>query len=186
MFYFCSVQLDAEMTERHARALAELAELCLASARDLAARQAAAEDPADAAVLAAALHKVGRSVRQCLALEARLLRERQRVERETRDDAAKQRSLQTTRRRAQVQSALNQLIWNEYENPEAEALEMVVDDRLDAEELTDSFTAEPLAAQVERIRKSIGLDVEPPPASPAPEPDRVPPPIDDDHWRSSA
>ena len=182
MFYLCSVKTDAEMTERHARALAELAELCLASARDLAARQAVAEDPADAAVLASALHKVGRSARQCLALEARLVRDAQRALREDRDDAAKQRTVQTQVRRAKVKSALNQLVWNEYEGDEAEAWEMAVGESLDDEELVDSFTTEPLDAQVERIRKSIGLGK----PAPAPEPSRVPPPIDDECWRSSA
>ena len=170
------------MTERHARVLAELAELCLASARDLAAKQLATEDPTETAVLASALHKVGRSARQCLALEARLVRDAQRALREDRDDAAKQRTVQTKVRRAKVRGALNQLVWDEYEDDEAEALELVISGRLDAEELADSFTTEPLDAQVERIRKSIGLGKPEPP----PEPDRVPPPIDDECWRSSA
>ena len=182
MFYFCSVKTDAEMTERHARVLAELAELCLASARDLAARQAVAEDPADAAVLASALHKVGRSARQCLALEARLVRDAQRALREDRDDAAKQRTVQTQVRRAKVKSALNQLVWNEYEGDEAEAWEMAVGESLDDEELVDSFTTEALDAQVERIRKSIGLG-KPEPAEETAAPDPV---LADDYWNSSA
>ena len=181
MFYVCSVTDAAEMTERHARVLAELAELCLVSARDLAAKQLATEDPADSASLASALHKVGRSARQCLALEARLLREGKLADRETRDDAQRQRTFQTQKRRAQVQSALGQLIWDEYDRPEAEALEMVVDDRLDAEELADAFTTEPLEAQVERIRKSIGLTQAAPETEPPPDPIRS-----DDDWHSSA
>ena len=178
MFYVCSVTDAAEMTERHARGLAELAEFLLASARDLAARQAAAEEPADAGVLADALHKVGRSYRQTLALEAKLRRDHVRAQRETRDDAQKQRTLQTQQRRARVRSALNQLIWDEYEGDEAEALEDVVGERLDDEELADSFTTEALDAQVERIRKSIGLGKQAPAETPKPPAD--------DGWRSSA
>ena len=165
------------MTQRHAAVLAELAELCLASARDLAAKQLATEDPGETAVLASALHKVGRSSRQCLALEARLVRDAQRALREDRDDAAKQRTVQTQVRRAKVKSALNQLVWNEYEGDEAEAWEMAVGESLDDEELVDSFTTEPLDAQVERIRKSIGLGK----AAPAEDA-----PIDDGQRRSSA
>ena len=174
MFYFCSVNTDVEMTERHARALAELAELCLASARDLAAKQLATEDPGETAVLAGALHKVGRSSRQCLALEAKLVRDAQRALREDRDDAAKQRTVQTQVRRAKVKSALNQLVWNEYEGDEAEAWEMAVGESLDDEELVDSFTTEPLDAQVERIRKSIGLGKpEPAEETAAPDPNHL-------------
>ena len=149
------------MTEVNARGLARLAQICLAQAE--------------------AFQRASRSYRQTVALQEKLLREAKRAERETRDDAQKQRSLQTHTRRAKVQSALNQLIWNEYENPEAEALEMVVDDRLDDEQLADTFTTEPLEAQVERIRKSIGLTQA--------EPEAEPPPnsiLPDDDWHSSA
>ncbi len=183
------VQNEADMTQRHAAILAEVAEICLESVRDLAVRQKDADDPEQAALLAGALHKVSRSLRQTLALEARLVREAQRALREDRDDAVKQRTFQTQVRRAKVKSALNQLVWNEYEGDEAEAWEMAVGECLDDEELVDSFTTEPLDTQVERIRKSIGLgEPEPPPPAPepAPGPDRVPPPIDDDCWRSSA
>ena len=178
------VDTEADMSERHARGLARLAEVCLAQAEALHERVLTADDAKDAADWGLAFQRAARSYRQTIALEARLVRERRLADREIRDDAAKQRSAQIHKRRAQVQSALNQLIWTEYDRPEAEALEMVVDDRLDAEELADAFTTEPLEAQVERIRKSIGLAPEPQP--PAPEPTRVPPPIDDDCWRSSA
>ena len=58
-----------------------------------------------------------------------------------------------------------EFIW--LEGDEAEALEMVVSERLDDAELADSFTTEPLEAQVDRIRKSIGLGETAPPPEPS-------------------
>ena len=55
---------------------------------------------------------------------------------------------------------------------------MAVGESLDDEELIDSFTTEALDAQVERIRKSIGL------GKPAPAEDAAAP--DPNHWNSSA
>ena len=106
---------------------------------------------------------------------------------EAREDAAKQRKDTVKHRRAQVETTLGRLIWDEYEQDEAEALEGVLSERLDAEELAGSFLEEPLDAQIERIRLSIGLvAVEPDPAEeapPAPPQDSL---SDDDYWRSSA
>ena len=60
------------MHERHARLLGRLAELGMALAEDLHARARAADTPQEAETLASGFHKLSRSVRQSLALEARL------------------------------------------------------------------------------------------------------------------
>ncbi|HVI34393.1 hypothetical protein [Phenylobacterium sp.] len=65
--------IPAIAEDRHGRILAELAGLSLELARDLQARALAAESAEDAAKLAAAFHRTARCVRQCLALEAKLV-----------------------------------------------------------------------------------------------------------------
>jgi hypothetical protein len=72
----------AEMQERHGAMLAELAELGLSLARDLHAAALAAETPAERQGLATAFHRISRSVRQTMALEAKLERDARRAERE--------------------------------------------------------------------------------------------------------
>ena len=196
----------SEMTERHVRALAEFSELCLVSARDLAARQLAAEDAAQAAGLASALHKVGRSLRQSIALEARLRRDQEQGVRVAAAEAVKAEEKRHAHRKAQVRLAVERLIWTEARD-EDEAEELVEDlfPLLCEEELSDGFCDEPLEELVARVVKALGPipraqpaartpDRRPadprPPAKNAGAPstivwERPPPPIDDDHWRSS-
>ncbi|MDB5419796.1 MAG: hypothetical protein JWP50_3215, partial [Phenylobacterium sp.] len=126
----------AEMTERHGRILAELAELGLGSARDLQQRQLAAETPKDAAVLASALHRISRSVRQCLALEARLERDARRQEIEDRDDVRAETERRVGKRRDRIKAAVERLVWTEYEDSEANVLVDDLDMLLDQEELS--------------------------------------------------
>src|SRR5690606_37670309 len=70
------------MTERHARILGRLAEIGMALVEDLASAALAAEAPAEKATLASACHKLSRSVRQSLALEARFTRDAERARHE--------------------------------------------------------------------------------------------------------
>lgn len=65
----------ADMTERHRQALTELAELGLSLARKLHAQAETVEDVEQAAELSLAFHRVSRSVRQTVALEAKLERD---------------------------------------------------------------------------------------------------------------
>ena len=68
---------QAEMGERHGRMLARLAELGMSLAERLHADALSADTPAEAADAAKAFHTVSRTVRQSVALEARLHREAQ-------------------------------------------------------------------------------------------------------------
>lgn len=61
-----------DMSERHRAALTELAELGLSLARKLHAQAETVEDVEQAAELSLAFHRVSRSVRQTVALEAKL------------------------------------------------------------------------------------------------------------------
>lgn len=158
MFTKCSVTDAADMTERHRRMLAEFAELCLGSARDLHARQMAAEDGAEAAALAGALHKVGRSLRQSMALEAKLQRDQDTAGRAAVAGVGRAEEDRRERRRAQVEAVVERLIWTEAETPDiAKSLVSNLSDLLDAESLADEFGHEPHGTHVARLLDTLGV-----------------------------
>src|SRR5690349_3387401 len=113
-----------DMAERHGRVLAELSELGLGLARDLQARALAAEDVKTAADLGLAFHRIARSVRQTLALEARLERDRERAAREAAQAAAEaaaaepRRTPRVARRLVEVRAAVERVICAETEGEE--------------------------------------------------------------------
>src|SRR5258707_7657171 len=114
--------LDAlNITEAEAAGLSELAALDLAMARDFAARAQAAEDPDTANDLARSYQRMARSYRQSLALKVRLAREIARAEREAppppRDEA------RICQRIEEVRSAVERVIWTEYERSDSAGAE---------------------------------------------------------------
>jgi hypothetical protein len=146
----------AEMAERQGRMLAELAELGLELARDLQGRALAAEGPAEAAALADAFHRIARSVRQSLALEARLQRDAARDAREQREEAARAAAARRDARKAQLAKRVERLIWDEAERAEdAFALVRQARDHVEAEAETETFLDEPVEAQIARIRAAM-------------------------------
>ena len=166
---------DAEMTERHARGLAELTELGLSLARDLHACALAEPDPRTKAETALAFHRVSRSVRQSMALEARLKRDRMRDDREARAEAVQAAEALVRTRKAQVRAAVERLIWTEAENDEeAERLIDQLGEHLDEAALHQGFADDPVEVHIARLRAELGLSSE--------AADADPPPI----WRSSA
>ena len=132
----------AEKRERQERILAELSELGLALARDLQVRALAATDIAEASELGLAFQRVARAVRQTLALEAKLDRDRQRADREDREDAWNARAAHAERRKAQVQIAVKRCIRYEHHGYDAENLLDELDDRLDEDALHDVFAGD--------------------------------------------
>jgi phosphoglycolate phosphatase-like HAD superfamily hydrolase len=149
------------MRERQERILAELSELGLALARDLQARALAADDTAEASELGLAFHRVARSVRQTLALQSRLERDRQRAEREDRADVQRAETARAERRRAQVKFAVERCVFSEADGSEAERLLDELDDRLEEDTLSDAFAGDdPIEAHIARICADLG--VEPP------------------------
>lgn len=147
----------SEMHARHAAALSQLAELGLALAADLQARALRAEDDAEAARLADGFHKVGRSVRQSLALEARLLREHERAAREAVAEDDRTRPLRLAQRQAQVRKAVERLIWDEIEDDEeAEfGVQMLADMIGREDDLDDDFMEVTLDVLIQRIKDRI-------------------------------
>jgi hypothetical protein len=148
---------SANMAERHAPILAELAALGLSLARAAHEEALAAETPAAKAEMTLAFHRISRSVRQTLALEAKLARDRQQQQREVRAETVNQKEKAVYRRRSQVRLAVERLIWTEAEGQEAERLFSDLDDILEEEVLYDSFTVDPVEAHIARICTALGL-----------------------------
>ena len=173
----------SEMTDRHAAALAEFADLCLQSARDLAARQLAADDASEAAELASALHKVGRSLRQSMALEAKLRRDQEQGVRDTEARTAQVEQQRRKRRREAVEKAVEYMIWDEAEDDGHDLIERL-EAVLDMDMQFETFGDEPLEAQIAHLRDRMGLGTlfpRQPDNGPVPPRDQA-----DDYWRSSA
>lgn len=150
-------------SEREKAILGELADLGLVLARDLQKRALAAADDAVAAEMALAFHRVSRSVRQSLALAARLERDRHAAAREAANIASRKTLQRVQRRRQEVRDALTPLIWTETEGDEdeAETLFEALESRLMAMGPEDAdFADQPLDACIAAIRTALGLAAE--------------------------
>jgi hypothetical protein len=146
-----------DMAERHGRMLARLAELSLSLAEDVHAATVAAPEPDQKARLAEAFHRIGRAMRQSIALEARLVRDRARDQRAAQADAAEAGAAAVRRRRDQVRADLERQIWCEVEPHDAPAWLGDLDERLEAEALYDGFTDEDVEAHIARLSAELGL-----------------------------
>jgi hypothetical protein len=155
----------AEMNERHGRILGRLAELGLSLAEQVHADAMAAEDTEVRASLATVFHRISRSLRQTLALEARLERDARRAEREDRSDERGEAQARVAAHRAQVGATVERLIWNEHEGEEAERLIREAEACLDEEALYDDFLDDTVEARIQRFAREFGLSA--PVASPA-------------------
>jgi hypothetical protein len=152
----------SEKTARQDRILAELSELAIGVARDLAGQVSAAQSAEDAAVAASAFHQVGRAVRQTIALEMKLQRDRKALEREDAVDAAGARVARIKQRRLRLRSAVQHMVWSEVERDDAELLVDQLDDFLSEDTLDDTFADEAFDDQVASLRAALGLPPAPP------------------------
>ena len=172
----------AAMTERHATILARLADVSERLAMKHADRALAADDPEVEARATAAFQRAARSLRQCLALEAKLVRDAARAEREEVDAARRKASARRDCRRVHARTAVARLIWTESENDlEAERLESELDDLLELEAFAEDLDDETAEALIARLCCELGLSP-PGEAAELPAADRSPPP----ELRSSA
>jgi len=154
----------SEKRERQDRILAELSELGLELARDLQACALAADEASAKADLSLAFQRTSRSVRQTLALEAKLERDRQTAEREDREVAKRAEGFRAARRKAQVRLAVERCVWSEAEGDEAETLIADLDDYLERDALADAFSGDdPVETHIARVCAELG--VTPPPGS---------------------
>ena len=147
-----------EMSERHGRILAALAERGLALACKLHDAAMAAEDPKQAADLAIAFHRVSRSVRQSLALEARLERMRRMGRYEESRAALEDARERGVRRAAELRQRVGRMIWTEAEKSEAPRLERRLGDLLRQAHCFEGFADAPVEAHIARLRAELGLD----------------------------
>lgn len=147
----------AEQAELNDRALAELLELGLSAARQVQARLLSADDVQEVCDLSLAFNRISRAVRQTIALQAKLERERKREAREDARDAQQVQQARASRREAQVRATVERAIWTEAEPDEADRLIDELDDLISEEALYDGFGEEPIAAHIERIRVELGL-----------------------------
>jgi hypothetical protein len=149
----------AEKIERQDRILAELSELGLVLACDLQACALAADAASDKADLSLAFQRTSRSVRQTLALEAKLERDRQTAEREHREGARRAEAFRVARRKAQVKLAVERCVWAEADGDEAETLLADLDDRLERDALADAFAGDdPVDDHIARLCAELGVD----------------------------
>jgi len=147
-----------EMVERQGRMLAELSELGMSLARRTHGRAMAAEDPDKAERLALAFHRLSRSVRQTLALEARLEREARRDAVEAERRAGETRREAVRARRSYVGGVGSRLIWTEAERDDVSALLVDLKRWVDEEAFfEEAFLAAPVETLVERLREDLGL-----------------------------
>ncbi|THD77038.1 MAG: hypothetical protein E7812_13850 [Phenylobacterium sp.] len=145
------------MTARHKALLGEFAELAMGLARDLHAAALAAPTPEEKAKLAQEFHRVGRGLRQSLALEARLDRAEAR---ELVEEARRRREAEGeafTLRRAKVRAAVKRLVWTETESEWDEHWERSLNLWLERLE-DDDFVEAPIETVIARIREGMGID----------------------------
>ncbi|MDB5443035.1 MAG: hypothetical protein JWP73_1411, partial [Phenylobacterium sp.] len=146
---------DAEMMERHGRLLARFAEQAASLAEDLQACALSAETPEQKQALSLAFHRMGRALRQTLALEAKLRRDARREARLETDRADEITARRVAARKARVRGAVEALIWDEVEDDEQLDVFKLLDERLESEDLADPD--EPVEALIQRVAKEIGL-----------------------------
>ena len=155
MFYFCSMDTDAEMKARHARLLARYAEQAASLADDLHAAALAAETPAEKQALSLAFHRTGRTLRQTLALEAKLRRDARLDARADEDRAREAAKAQTAARKSRVRAGVERFIWTEAEEEDQLDYLLLLEDRLKGDDLADP--EEPIDALIHRIVEDLGL-----------------------------
>jgi hypothetical protein len=173
--------------ERQDAVLAELSELGLSLARELHARALAAETPVEAEKLALAFQRVSRGVRQTLALELKLDRDRRALDREVKleelegairlaeeaaaearaearkpdpvDPAIAQHRNLIAARKDRVKGALTRLIWHEAEGDEheIEILDEDLDYRLREAARREDFLDIPFETLVRQIKADMDL-----------------------------
>ena len=156
--------------------LDELAKLGLSLARELHRRATEAEDDEASARLAMAFHHVSRSIRQSLALQARMERDRARDAAQVREDAERGRAASREARKGEVRAAVQRLAWTEKPDwnlfTTRERLDLIVDAEADADGFLD-IAVDELVARIARLLGLSSLRPAAPalsPAASAPEP----------------
>ena len=146
--------------ERRLQMLGEFAEMALSLAREMHQAALAAETIEERTRLADSFHRMGRGLRQSLALHARLERYGERAAEAEADKAASQARASRARRKAHVKGAVERLIWTEYEADDEDGLALAdrLDAILDAEAETEDFVAADPDRMIAGLCTLLGLD----------------------------
>jgi hypothetical protein len=148
---------QGDIAERHARILGRFAELSASLAEHLHDEVLAAETAQDKRDLTLAFHRVTRSGRQTLALEAKLARDRKL---EITAGLARAEAIARApveRRKAQISAALERLIWHEAEHDEALGLQLKLGELMDEEDLHDGYAEGAVEDHIRRLCLALGL-----------------------------
>jgi hypothetical protein len=162
------------LADRREEMLGLLAEKALALACAVQQRGLEAEAPGEMAALSGAFVKLSRSVRQSIALQAKLETDRQRGERQEQALAPPREPTPAERKQARVRRAVERLVWDEYdrddEGEEETAFSLLDDlnDRLGELAEADDF----LAADVDALIAELAVELRLEPPGPAPAPTR--------------
>ena len=151
-----------DRAERHLRILQELADIGMELVRAVKARALDPEaDPAATAELVLTFSRIARAVRQTVALEARIDRDRQAAAVERAERRVRETLDRALRHKARVRDLVERAIDSEASGAAAEDLLLDLDERLeDADDLA-GFADRPVAEIVARICRDLG--VAPPP-----------------------
>jgi hypothetical protein len=158
--------MDAGLDETRMKMLGELAEMALVLARDLQQAALVAETAEEKVRLADAFHKVGRGVRQSLALHARLERDAQLAGAPA--QAAAPAEADRTRREgraARLRSTVERLIWTEREKLDAEpyVLRIRLQQLIAGESRAEDFLETDPDLQIARLCETLGVPIAPSP-----------------------
>jgi hypothetical protein len=145
--------MDADLHERRMQMLGDYAEMALALAHDLHRTALNAESPEEKVRCAEAFHRLGRGLRQTLALHARLERDTEQGPREAPAEPPVPDTVRRLRRKATLKTTVERLIWTERERLEdpPEALLSQLDRLLAAELQTEAFLDTDPDLQIARL-----------------------------------
>jgi hypothetical protein len=145
--------------DRDDEMLARLAEFDLAAAERVHGRLMAAEEASEIAELGRTYQRVARSLRQTLALKAKLKHDREAAAKAAPPATPSPSAM--SRRARELREAVTRVIWSEAESPDAGVfLEGLLDEGIAEEMLSDDFCAEALDAHVAQVCEELGLSPE--------------------------
>lgn len=160
--------------ERIDAMLSIMAEVCLGSVVEAGQRQTAAADDEAFERSGRALNQACRNLRQTIAMKQRFDREEVAKAREAqaaaeadRKAAERDRQARIEFKRKRVRRHLENLVWDQYDEEDADAFCHEVDQRLSDLVHEDGFLDTPLEALIARLSDDIGLNDEPEPESEA-------------------
>lgn len=137
--------------------LDELSGLAMAMARDLQAAALAASDASEKTDLALAFQRTARSVRQTIALKAKLERDHVQAAREVREAAAEACEVRRKTRQVEIRRGVERVLWDEGDEEDAEFMLMEVDGLIERAALDADFETAPVATQIARLCEELGV-----------------------------